>query len=223
MRKQFKYLSSFILIPLSKWYLRKDRKFTFDGVSIIVKQGVFHPGLFSSTKILLNFLKQQNLTGKTLLELGCGTALISVWASAKAKAIVTASDISTLATANAQINASTNAVELEIIHSDLFQEIKPKLFDWIVINPPYYAQTPRNEAEFAWYCGANFEYFKMLFMQLPQYSNHNSNVLMVLTKGCDLKAITKIASTFHYALIVLKEKDVLFDEKDYLFQIIRKD
>ncbi len=66
----FKRVVSFFLVPATRWYLRKPRGYTYNGVDIVVQPGVFHPGLFYSTKFLLEFLREQPLAGKSLLELG---------------------------------------------------------------------------------------------------------------------------------------------------------
>jgi release factor glutamine methyltransferase len=220
MRKYLKYFSSFILVPFTQWYLRKERNFSYKDITITVRPGVFHPGLFYSTKFLLSYLAEKNLSGKTLLELGCGTGLISIFA-AKQNAIVTASDISKLAVENCKTNALKNNVNITVTLSDLFAKIGIKKFDWIIINPPYYAKDAVLEADYAWYCGINFEYFEKLFQQLPSFSTEGTEITMVLTKGCDLNSIFAIAKKNHYSLDLRKEKEVLFDEKDYLFEIRR--
>jgi release factor glutamine methyltransferase len=219
MRKYFKYLVSIILIPLTKWYLKKNRKFTFGDISIVVWPGVFHPGFFSSTKFLLSYIADNDLENKKVLELGCGTGLISIYA-AKHNAQVTASDVSVRAIENCSVNALKNNAEVNVVVSDLFDAITPQHFDWILINPPYYAKEVGNEAEFAWHCGKDFAYFKKLFRQLSSYATEGSRIVMVLTKGCNVKAITSIALQNGHTLCLIREKKVLFDGKDYLFEIV---
>lgn len=217
MRRTFKRMASAILVPLTKWYLRKERVYHKNGLKAVVLPGVFHPGLFSSTNFLLEFLTEHNLNNKSILELGCGTGYLSV-AAARAGAVVTASDQSTMAVRNTKLNATQNNVSIEVIHSDLFANISG-VFDWIVINPPYYAMTARNEPELAWHCGEDFEYFRRLFVQLDQHVHNDTFVLMVLTLGCDLEKIFLIARSNGFEFELLKEKRVLFDEKDFLYRI----
>ena len=71
----------------------------------------------------------------------------------------------------------------------------------------------------AWNCGRNLEYFKKLFHQLGEHIHESSRVIMVLTKGCDLQSIISIANEERFRFELLAEKKVLFDEKDYLFEI----
>lgn len=218
MTQLFKAAAGRILIPFTKWYLRKTRTFRFEDIQVKVFAGVFHPGLFSSTLFILEFLKTKDLRTQTLLELGCGSGLISV-ACARAGAIVTASDISAKAIENCRENALSNNVQLDIIQSDLFANISAAPFDWIIINPPYYARDPRHEEEFAWNCGKNFEYFRNLFEEIRRFIHENTFILMVLTKGCDLESIFAIAQRSGFRFEMLQEKNVPFDQKDYLFRI----
>ena len=64
MKRIFKILGKYILIPTTLFYLRKDRNFSYNNLKIKVFKGVFHPGLFFSTKIILRFLKDKPLKSK---------------------------------------------------------------------------------------------------------------------------------------------------------------
>jgi release factor glutamine methyltransferase len=221
MRKYLKRGISFFLIPLTKWYLRKERNYRYNRINIKVFSGVFHPGLFYSTKFLLQFLEGQSLRGKSFLELGCGTGLVSI-ASAKKGAKVTACDLSRKAIDNCKINAAANQVSINILHSDLFGSIPKQTFDWIIINPPYYAQPVKKEEDLAWYCGEQFEYFEKLFSTINEYISNQSQIIMVLTLGCNLDQIFKIANRHHFHFQLIQEKKVLFDGKDFLYRIQRR-
>lgn len=218
MRKIFKNFATIFLVPLTQWYLQKKRRYTFRGTAITVLPGVFHPGIFHSTVFILNYLEQQPLTGKTLLEIGSGTGLISIRA-AKANALVTATDLSATAIGNTTLNAKLNHVNINIIQSDLFAHVEKNAFDWIVINPPYYARNPLSESDLAWYCGENFEYFEKLFDQLNSYTSEKSQVIIVLTKGCDLQKIMQLGRQRGFEFELIRENKVLFDEKDFLYRI----
>jgi release factor glutamine methyltransferase len=213
-----KRIASPILIPLTRWYLRKERLYSYKNIGIKVLPSVFHPGLFPSTSFLLSYLETQNLENSTLLELGCGTGLISILAACKG-ARVTAIDLNRRAVENCQLNASSNGVNITTLHSDLFTAISFARFDWIVINPPYYKMPVHNDVELAWNCGENFEYFKKLFATLKDHILPQSTVIMVLTLGCDISSIQAIARENHFDFDLIAEKKVLFDEKDFLFRI----
>ena len=218
MRKIVKRFVALFLVPLTRWYLRKERKYTYKGITVSVMPGVFHPGFFYSTTFVVDFLSEQPLKNKSLLELGCGTGLISI-VTARSGAIVTASDLSQIAIENVMRNATSNRVAMEIIASDLFEKIDKRAFDWIIINPPYYARNPSNEEDLAWYCGENFEYFQKLFAQLGKHMHSATQTIMVLTKGSDVEKIKSLAGKHNFEFMLIKEKSVFFDEKDFLFRI----
>lgn len=218
MRKIFKRCAAFFLIPLTRWYLRKERAYTYQEVRVKVNPGVFHPGFFYSTKFLLDFLSTQLIRNKSLLELGCGSGLISV-ICAKNGATVTASDLSEQAIENTKANASANNVSITTVNSDIFDNLNQQKFDWIIINPPYYAKDPQSEQELAWNCGKNFEYFKKLFTTLGAHLYPTTNVIMVLTLGSEIEKIEGIANQHGFQFELLMDRDVLFDGKDFIYKI----
>lgn len=217
----FKKIAGKILKPLVRIYLSKPRKFRWKNIKIDVKPGVFHPGIFFSTKVLLGYIEENlHLQNKSLLELGAGSGLISIFA-AKKGAFVTASDVSFTAIKNIRENAHKNLVNLKIIHSDLFDKIDADpAFDIIIINPPYYPENPVNEQELAWYCGKNFEYFKNLFRELELHIHKTTTVLMVLSQDCKINAIKKIAKLYGFRLNEVQQKKTWW-EVNYIFEITR--
>lgn len=194
-RSLFRNSFKTIVDPVLKWqysnYSKKDHLVKFKGLDIIVIAGVFHPGLFLSTKVLVEFMNQFDLTNKKVLELGCGTGAFSCWAATQG-AISLASDINPTAVENARINAKKNNIAIECIESDLFTNLEKNTFDFVVINPPYYPKKPLSDADKAWYCGEEFEYFHKLFNQLKMV-HQRSQVFMVLSEDCDVKSISEIA------------------------------
>lgn len=218
MREFFKSLASRILVPLTRWYLRKDRTYQYQNIIIKVLSGVFHPGLFPSTRFLISYLNDFKLDNKSFLELGCGTGLISIVAAKKGARVI-ACDLNLKAVENCKLNAMANATDIQVYHSDLFQKLPNQKFDWVVINPPYYARSPENDEELAWYCGENFEFFHKLFAALDPFIHAQTMVIMVLTIQLDIDRIKSIAKSFHFQMELKGEQNVLFDGKDLIFKI----
>ena len=206
-----------ILKKLANVYTRKEREFSYNNIIVKVLPGVFHPGLFFSSKMLLNFVDTLNLESKTFLELGAGTGIISILAKKKGAAVY-ASDISGKAVENVKLNAVKNNVQINIFTSDLFKNIPDIQFDYIIINPPYYSREPREDEEYAWFCGSNFEYFKSLFNSLSDYIGNDSKVFMILSEVCDIQKIKSIGmeNEFTWELIMQEQ---FWGEKNYIFEI----
>jgi len=183
-----------------------------------VLEGVFHPGFFFSTKILIDYIdKNLELDNKTFLELGAGSGLITLFAASK-KAIVKASDVNIYATINIQRNLDANKLRATVIHSDLFQDILPQTFDFIVINPPYFKKKPETVYELAWNAGENLEYFQNLFMQLRPYTHKETKTLMILSDDCDIMRIKEIAALNHYSLKEVYSKKKYW-ETNFIYEV----
>lgn len=212
-----KKLLSPVLKSAYKIYASKDRSYSYKGINVSVMPGVFHPGLFFSTKLLIEFISEFSIKDKRVLELGAGSGLISIFC-AKQNAIVTASDINLIAIENIKLNALSNNVSIKIIKSDLFDEIEKQEFDFIIINPPYFPKDPKNESESSWFCGSDFQYFKKLFSQLSSYKTPNSRVLMILSEDCDISRIKSIAKENNFNFSLVFRKKVLWEE-NFIYRI----
>jgi len=205
--------------PFLEKYLSKKRTYTYGNIKLEIPPEVFHPGFFTSTQFLLQFIRKYTLQGKNFLELGAGNGLISIYA-AKHRAKVTATDINPVAVEYLWINSMENQTRMDIILSDLFKEIPLQQFDIIAINPPYYKKNPQSLLDHAWYCGVNGEYFANLFQQLPGYINRNSDVIMSLCDGCDIKMIEDAAHQNGFRLSCVQTKRTLI-ENNFIYKIER--
>ncbi len=203
--------------PLLARYLSKTRLYRYGRFRLQIAAGVFHPGFFFSTQLLLQYISKLPLQQKQLLELGCGSGLISMVAAQK-EAHVTASDINPAAVKYLQMNCLNNDVQMQVVLSDLFNDIPEQKFDIIAINPPYYKKDPVSAADHAWYCGRNGAYFEKLFAGLGKYMHTETQVLMVLFDGCDMEMISSYASENNFTLhCVLSKQNLL--ERNFICQI----
>ncbi|MFN0274521.1 MAG: methyltransferase [Chitinophagales bacterium] len=205
------------LQPIIAKRINKTSFYKWNDITLRIPAGVFHPKYFFSTKYLLNYVLQLPIAGKTFLELGAGSGLISI-AAAKNNAHVTATDISKRVIHALFENATSNNVQIHITESDLFDAIPFHVFDLIAINPPYYPKYPKNELENAWYCGENFEYFEKLFQQIGNYVDINSKTLMVLSEDCNLERIFLIARKYNFTFIEVHTKKFYW-ERNYIFEL----
>jgi release factor glutamine methyltransferase len=210
-----------IVHPLLKFWLKvyylRPQKYTYKNATVIVHKDVFSPYMTISTKIFIDFIETLELEQKSVLELGCGSGLISIF-SAKKGAIVTASDINPTALRYLQKSAELNHVHVTIRHSDLFSELKKTTFDYLFINPPYFPKQPKNIVEKAWYCGEDFDYFKRLFMALPDQLIKTNHCYMILSDTCQLETISRLAHNENLIMQVVFTKKVV-GEVNYVFEI----
>ena len=216
-RKILKKLLSPVLAILAKRYLKKSRLFKYEKLELKINQGVFHPGLFLSTKILLSFMKTIDLKNKSMLELGAGSGAVGFYGEILG-ANVTVSDINKKAIKGLEENKKRLNAKVKIIYSDLFDEISGS-FDIIFINPPYYPKKPKNEEERAWFCGEDFDYFKKLCSQLNSHLNSEGKAYMILSEDCMINKIKNMAEKADYSFQLFHEKTKLL-EKNYIFEVV---
>lgn len=215
-RKIVRKILSITALPLLRIYLSSPVKYKQGDLVLLIPPGVFHPGFFFSTNYLGKTMRQMDLKGKTLLDLGTGSGMLAFIAD-NAGAKVTASDISLTAITNLRHNLKLNGREFKTIHSDLFDDFPNEKFDWVVINPPYYKRSPKTEAEYAWYCGEDAEYFKKLFNQLPHFLQPNARVFMVLSEDCALEEIEQLAVSKGFRQQLVSSKRICL-ERNYIFE-----
>jgi len=203
--------------PLLEKYLSRTRTYTYKHIRLQIPPQVFHPGFFYSTQMLLKYISHISLQQRKVLELGAGSGLIAIYAAQKG-AYVTATDINTIAIEYMESNMQYNKVELSIIHSDLFHMLPQQTFDMIIINPPYYKKNPVTEADYAWYCGEQGEYFQQLFKNLNDYIHTASDIVMTLCDACDLNMITTFAAQYDFQMeCIYTQRNLL--EKNFIYKI----
>jgi release factor glutamine methyltransferase len=218
-RRQFRRLTQPILWRFYKAYLARTRWFSYDGLSIKVAPSVFHPGLLFSTKILAKFALKLELSGTKVLELGAGSGLISSL-MAREGFLVTATDINPVAVRSILETKAVNQLEFEVIESDLLEQIPLGLFQYILINPPYFPKVPTNDRERAFFCGANFEYFHRLFDTIGQYMGEQSVIFMILSDDCAIETMQEISYKNQFKWKLVHEEKV-WGETNFIYEITR--
>lgn len=205
MRSVFRYL----WLPIYRhWVLRhiqREQYFVGAGMRLKVPPGVFHPGVFFSSEIFVDFLQKIDFQGKKVIDVGTGSGFLALFAAYKG-AIVTAIDINPLAVETAQKNASILLPPPSFLQSDLFDEVPRQVFDFVLVNPPYYARAPRNDTERAFFAGEHLEYFEKFFAQAPAFCALHSRVWMILSEDCDLVRIGECAARHGFLLRKVFEK-----------------
>lgn len=211
MNKHIRKLYSKIAVPVTKRYLKKTRHIQWHGLQLEIPPGVFHPGLFYSTHTMYDFIRNKPLQQKNVLEMGCGSGALSI-TMARQQAKVTAADIHVDAVRTTLLNALQNDVGLHVVISDLFNAIPHQLFDYIVVNPPFYAHTPHDGASHAWYAGEKLEYFDRFFSQAKAYLAPGGKLWMVYSTDCDIQSIHQKATYYQWNFTEVFRKRHLTEE-----------
>lgn len=123
--------------------IQKEYSFYLKGYHFVGYPGVFSPTIWKDTQ----FFSEEVVIGegRTFLEIGCGSGVISVLAAIRG-AKVTAVDINEVAVCNTQENARRHGVEdrLKVLKSDIFNALEGLKFDCIFWNVPF-AHTDKKE------------------------------------------------------------------------------
>jgi release factor glutamine methyltransferase len=216
---QRKY-ANYILKPFLKRYLKKIRFYRYHQLKLKIYPGVFHPKYFFSTAMLVDFLNELSLNGKTFCEVGAGSGLLSFLAFQE-KARVIAFDLNETAVKGLIENFNNNfplSEDFKIHVSDLFDNVPLEKMDIVFINPPYFFKKAEKPDDLAWNCGENGEYFGKLFSQLGAYIHRKSEVYMILADNCEIEKITQMAELNQFNMVPVKERKIKW-EKNFIFKL----
>lgn len=158
----------------------------FDNLQINVNHKVLIPR-YETEEVIHAALPYINKDSK-VLDLCCGSGYIGLTIKQKTGASVTCSDIDQEAILQTQENAQLNNLDVQIVKSDLFENITGK-FDLIISNPPYIPSTNKldnsvlnhepHHALFAGVDGNNL--YKRIIEEAPQYLNEGGVVVLEIS------------------------------------------
>jgi release factor glutamine methyltransferase len=193
---------SFIWINLHKHKLKKTVTEKINGREFLVYPTVFNPKSYFSGKLFAEFVAGMDLKGKAVLDMGCGSGIVAVFA-ALGGAEVTAVDINPEAVRCTEENAKRNGVSVKAIHADLFfpLEIHPpipppykgrvfdlqrgSMYDVIFFNPPYYPKEPKNNFEIAFNAGEDYRVLREFTSQCKSHLKESGAVYLIVSSDLD--------------------------------------
>lgn len=197
-------------LPFYRFYalrfVQRSREWQWKGVVLEVPPGVFHPGIYFSTPIFLNYLESIDFQGKTVLDIGTGSGVLAIFA-AKKGGLVHGCDINPMAVETAKRNAARAAVQVAFVVSDLFINIPENaVADIILVNPPYYPRNPANDTEHAFFAGEGLTYFRRFFEEVIPFLKKDAVILMILSEDCDWATIQQFAAERRFESHIIFEK-----------------
>jgi release factor glutamine methyltransferase len=169
----------------------KSIETSVEGLHLQVLPSVFHPKYFGSSAILARFVSTLPLDGKSFLEIGCGSGIVSLCA-ARAGAIVTAVDINPAAVKCTLLNAARHGLQVHAHAGDLFTPLNGARFDVIAWNPPFLPGNPKSPAEAAFYGGPDFELIRRFAASVRANLKPGGGVYTILSADIPIERIEDV-------------------------------
>ena len=165
----------------SENYLKKVRNHTEPYTAeIIDKEIIIFPNVMSpkydrSAQMIVSMMPNQN--GKEVLEIGCGTGVLSLFSVFQGAKNITAVDINPIAIENTKENFNKyNLTNTKVICSDLFSEVQG-IFDTIIFNAPFHGHKAKDLLELGTY-DYNYETLTRFFSQASKFLKKKGELLL---------------------------------------------
>jgi release factor glutamine methyltransferase len=140
---------------------------------------------------------------EAVLEMGCGTGLITTHCAA-AGAMVTAADINPRAVECTRKNLDRNGLKATVVQSDRFSNITGS-FDLILFNPPYLAVDEKGTLEAAWAGGEDgVRVLGRFLIEAPAHLKAGGRLLVLLSSEMDHDALYRALATFRHRKVASK-------------------
>jgi release factor glutamine methyltransferase len=176
-------------------HINQTRRWRYQNLVLTIPPGVFHPGIYFSTPIFLDWLGNLDFANQSVLDVGTGSGALGLFLAQRG-ARVTAVDINPKSVQTTRTNASALQLTVDVHESDLFKALPEQQFDIVVVNPPYYEKSPESLAEHAFYAGVQLEYFSRFFNEIPSFTHQNTKIWMILSEDCNWNGICSKAVNF---------------------------
>jgi methylase of polypeptide subunit release factors len=180
-RRFCRRVAHFFYRPYALRRIRRPSKALLQGRALLTHPEVFHPVCFHSTRLLIDFLRTLDLSGRRFLDMGTGSGSIGIFAAVQG-ALVTACDVNPRAVALAAENARRNGVGVEVLESNLFAALDGRQFDVICFNVPFYPKAPRTPLEAAFYAGADFETVRAFVSRCAEFLTPVGIVIVIFSE-----------------------------------------
>lgn len=206
----------------AKHKLQRNDHIELFGFSLDVPPTVFHPNLYFSSKILGEHVLNLELNGKTVLDMGCGSGLLSLAAASKG-ASVTSVDINPAAVRATITNAARNnlTTRINVLEGNLFSVFQQRqLFSYIFLNPPFYRGNPTDYTSNAWYGGKEDNFLKDFTLSVSEYLSSNGMIILIISSEMDIHDVKEIFSNQSLTLKCVAGFHRLF-EKLYIYYAFR--
>lgn len=171
---------------------------TSGNMAITVFPGVWSPAYdWSGEFVISNF---PNVVDKRVLEMGCGSGLISIHAALNGAKWVESVDINPKAVENTLFNFNRYKINnCAVYESDGFTNISEK-FDVIVFNAPYHGCKPNDILEYA-VADNNYVTLKSFFHNLKKHLTENGIAVISFAESGDLTLLRELINKYQFKII----------------------
>ncbi len=184
------------------------------GFTFTVYPSVFNPNDYFSSKIFAKFiLSLDDLSGKYILDMGCGSGVVSVFAASKGAGCF-AVDVNAVSVKTADENAAENGFsdKIKAVQSNLFENIPPEeKFDIIFFNPPYYEKEPKTDFEKAFYTGSGFRVIKDFLEQSKNHFTPGGYIYFITSSDLKLDTFLLMVKSAGFEYNIIKKVNTLFE------------
>lgn len=181
---------------------------------LTVRPTVFHPRFFVTSEFFVSFIRQLDLTGKRVADVGTGSGILALAAARAGAANVTAVDINPNAVLTTAENARANGFETGVttVCSNLLSELAPdERFDVILSNPPFLSGEPRDLADRAWYAGADYRDIAPLFGQARERLTPGGRLYILVSSDSDLDLLSALIAKADFKARLVAKRSILIE------------
>lgn len=169
-------------------YLDIVRKHTKPyGIRVFGKEMLVYPNVMSPKYDWAGIFGVETLPdvrGKSVLELGCGSGIISLFAALRGALHVDAVDINPSAVKNTNANFKKHGLKnAKAFYSNLFSKVKGK-YDLVIFNLPYHGNKPHDILERG-VADEGYKMMKKFIASLPRYMNDDGTAFVGFSTSGD--------------------------------------
>ncbi|MBI4896029.1 MAG: methyltransferase [Candidatus Aenigmarchaeota archaeon] len=183
-------------------------KFFYRSLELTIPETVYDPS--EDSLLLADLLEREDLAQKDVLDMGCGSGLLSILCAAK-HAQVTAVDVNPKAVQATKENAKKNHVPVMVLQSDLFSRVHGT-FDLILFNAPYLPTAPDDD-DARWSGGENgrdaIERFAATAMPFLKPSG---KILLAISSLTGEQEVTSLFEQQNFSIRVATRQKIAWEE-----------